>query len=52
VKTPLIGDEEHPGLIEIAARMLKSGVFPPNPKSMLCSKKYCPAHAAHCRYHE
>lgn len=52
VKTPLLGSEEYPGLIEIAARMLKDGVFPPNPKSMLCSKKYCPAYAAHCHYHD
>lgn len=52
VKTPLLGTEEHPGLIEIAARMLRDGIFPPNPKSMLCSNKYCPAYAAHCRYHD
>jgi hypothetical protein len=42
VKTPLLGSDEHPGLIEIAAGMLKSGEFPPNPKSYLCSAKYCP----------
>lgn len=53
VKTPLLGTEEAPGLIEIAAMMLKSGIFPPNPKSMLCSAKYCPAHAqGRCRYHD
>jgi hypothetical protein len=53
VKTPLIGTDEAPGLIEIAARMLKSGLFPPNPRSILCSGKYCPAHAAgKCRYHD
>lgn len=52
VKTPLIGTEEHPGLIEIAARMLKDGIFPPNPKSMLCSRKYCPAYGSRCRYHD
>lgn len=52
VKTPLLGDGKFPGLIEIAAGMLKSGVFPPNPKSMLCSNKYCPAYAAHCKYHD
>jgi hypothetical protein len=51
VKTPLLGDGEHPGLIEIAAHMIKAGIFPPNPKSILCSKKYCPAHASHCHYH-
>jgi len=52
VKTPLLGDGKFPGLIEIAAGMLKSGVFPPNPKSMLCSAQYCPAHASHCKYHD
>lgn len=52
VKTPLLGTDEHPGLIEIAAGMLKSGVFPPNPKSTLCSNRYCPAYAAHCKFHD
>lgn len=52
VKTPLLGDGKFPGLIEIAAGMLKSGVFPPNPKSNLCSRKFCPAYAAHCKYHD
>lgn len=52
VKTPLLGSDGTPGLIEIAAGMLKAGVFPPNPKSMLCSNKYCPAYAAHCKYHD
>lgn len=52
VLTPLLGTEEHPGLIEIAAGMLKAGVFPPNPKSTLCSRKYCPAYASHCKFHE
>jgi hypothetical protein len=51
VKSVLIGDEENPGLIEIAAKMLKSGIFPPNPSSILCSKKYCPAHGGRCKYH-
>lgn len=53
VKTPLLGTDDMPGLIEIAAQMLSTGLFPPNPKSMLCSAKYCPAHAAgKCRYHD
>ena len=41
----LLGDEESPGLLEHAAAMLKSGLFPGNPRSMMCDKKYCPAHA-------
>lgn len=52
VKTPLLGNDKFPGLIQIAAGMVKSGVFPPNPKSVLCSNKYCPAYAAHCKYHD
>jgi len=38
----VVGTEGEPGLIEFAASMLKSGLFPPNPASMLCSEKYCP----------
>lgn len=52
VKTPLLGTDSHPGLIEMAAAMLKGGVFPPNPKSTLCSKKYCPAYASRCKFHD
>lgn len=53
VKTPLLGsDDGQPGLIEIAAQMIGSGLFPPNPKSMLCSPKYCPAYCGHCKYHD
>ena len=50
VKTPLIGDELHTGLIEMAAQMLSTGLFPPNPKSLSCSVKYCPAFPT-CPYH-
>lgn len=52
VKTPLVGTDDAPGLIEIAAHMLSEGLFPPNPKSFLCSKKYCPAHGGACKYHD
>jgi RecB family exonuclease len=49
---PLLGSDEQPGLIEIAARMLRAGLFPPNPKSSLCNPKYCPAFAhGRCHYH-
>jgi hypothetical protein len=50
-KLPLVGTADKPGMIEMAATMLKSGLFPPNPKSMLCSKKWCPAYDL-CIYHE
>ncbi len=50
-RTPLVGDEQVPGMIEMAAKMLKSGIFPPNPGSMLCSPKYC-AGWSRCRFHD
>ena len=38
----MVGNENNPGLIELAAHMFKTGKFYPNPKSMLCGEKYCP----------
>lgn len=38
----LIGDDESPGVLEIVARMIRAGVFPGNPRSMLCHERYCP----------
>lgn len=46
----LIGTEENPGLIQMAAQMLKTGMFPPNPRSMLCHPRYCPRWKE-CPYH-
>jgi len=40
-----------PSLLEHAANMLKTGLFPPNPRSNLCSPKYCPRWST-CSYHE
>lgn len=40
-----------PSLIEIAANMLRTGYFPPNPKSMTCGPRYCPRWKS-CPYHE
>ena len=48
-KAALIGDEESPGLLEHAANVIHSGMFYGNPKSMLCSSKYCPRHAT-CKF--
>jgi hypothetical protein len=50
-RTPLVGDENQPGLIEMAARMLKTGLFPPNPGSILCSPKYCAGYSR-CKFHD
>lgn len=44
-KQLLIGKDDRPGLIEHAATMFRTGFFPPNPQSFLCSKKYCPRFA-------
>ena len=40
-KRVMVGDQDNPGLIEFAADMFRSGRFYPNPKSMLCSEKFC-----------
>lgn len=45
----MLGDDETPGLIETAARMLGSGAMYGNPRSMLCSGKFCPVYQS-CRY--
>lgn len=50
-KRQLVGTEQHPGLIEMAATMFKAGLFPPNPQSVLCDKKYCSRWNT-CPYHE
>ncbi len=47
----MLGTEEAPGLIEMAAKMFKIGLFPPNPQSVLCDQKYC-ARWGTCKYHD
>lgn len=41
--TALLGDEDRPGLLQHASRLIHSGNFFGNPRSQLCSEKYCPA---------
>lgn len=48
-KQLLLGTDQVPGLIEIAAQMFRSGLFPPNPQSPLCSERYCAFHS-NCPY--
>ncbi|WP_175920352.1 RecB family exonuclease [Burkholderia pyrrocinia] len=50
-KRVMVGTEETPGLIQFAADMFRSGRFYPNPKSLLCDKKYCPRHGT-CQFHD
>ena len=38
----LVGSGDSPGVLEVVARMIHSGAFPGNPRSMLCHKKFCP----------
>ena len=38
----LLGDAEVPGILEYAARIIHTGMFFPNPRSMFCGEKYCP----------
>lgn len=45
----LLGDEDNPGLLQHAAAILKSGLFHGNPRSALCSRKFCPAYDT-CRF--
>ena len=47
----MVGDADYPGLIQHAAVMFASGMFPPNPSSPLCSPKYC-ARWSRCHFHE
>lgn len=48
-RTALVGTHEQPGLLEHASKIIHSGLFYGNPKSVLCSAKYCPRHAT-CKF--
>jgi len=50
-KAMMVGTEQFTGLIQIGAEMLRTGLFPPNPQSFLCSERYCPRWN-HCPYHQ
>ena len=45
----LIGTEESPGTLVYVAKLLREGIFYGNPKSLLCSAKFCPAFKT-CRF--
>lgn len=40
-RTLLFGDTDHVGYLEAAARIIKENLFVGNPRSMLCSERYC-----------
>lgn len=48
-KAILVGDEMNEGILQHASKILHSGSFYGNPKSQLCSDKFCPAYAT-CRW--
>lgn len=50
-RAALVGTSEAPGVLDFLAKMLRSGVFPPNPSSNLCSRKFCPIYDR-CPYHD
>ncbi len=50
-KRVMLGTEKEKGLIEMAAIMFRTGFFPPNAQSPLCSNKYC-ARWDTCIYHD
>lgn len=50
-KRSMVGTDDMPGLIEHAAAMFRSGLFPPNPQSQLCGARYC-ARWDSCPYHD
>lgn len=45
----LLGDEHSQGLLHTASNIVHSGAFFGNPRSMLCSERYCPRYAK-CSY--
>jgi hypothetical protein len=45
----LLGDQESPGILEMAAKLIHSGDFWGNPKSMLCHQRYCPVYST-CKF--
>lgn len=49
VRELLLGSEERPGLLECASRLIHSGNFYGNSKSVLCSPRFCPAYSG-CRW--
>lgn len=47
----LLGDGESAGVLEIVARMVHSGSFFGNPRSMLCGEKFCPIYQR-CKFRQ
>lgn len=41
-RSVLLGDEQQPGILHAASNILRAGAFFGNPRSQLCSERYCP----------
>ncbi len=50
-KVIMLGQPGRDGLLDLAARAFKSGLFLPNPQSQLCSNKFCSRHTV-CEYRD
>jgi hypothetical protein len=50
VRTALLGTDDRPGMIEMAAKMLKEGDFRPAPGTVMCTPVYCTGWDR-CPYH-
>lgn len=50
-KQLLLGDDDNPGYIQLAAEIFRTGLFTPNPQSSLCSVRFCPRWNS-CIYHD
>lgn len=50
-KRVMVGNDDAPGLIDIAANMFRTGLFAPNPSDVMCSPKFC-ARWSRCIYRD
>ena len=50
-RAALLGTDDEPGALQQAAHIIRAGVFQANPRSMICTQKYCPRYSA-CRFHD
>lgn len=45
----LLGEPDSPGVLQIVSKMIHGGIFPGNPRSMMCHEKYCPIYQT-CKF--
>lgn len=49
-RAAVVGTPEEPGILHHVSAILKSGMFPGNPRSNLCNPKFCPCYKQ-CHFH-